>query len=85
MSSPSTSSNNNNGLTALSGFNIMKTRKIIQICTDSQPTGEDWNAWSVVTALCDDGTTWELVYNFKSNNQEWRQLIEIPQDDKNNQ
>ena len=52
--------------------------KIIQISTDSQPSGEDWSAWQVTTALCDDGTLWELEFNQKTGTREWAQLPEIP-------
>lgn len=56
-------------------------RKIIQICTDSQPSDEHWEAWSILTALCDDGTLWEINCNDKISTQTWRKLPNIPQSD----
>ena len=50
-------------------------RKIIQLSTCAVPATDrhDFNVWR--TALCSDGTTWELVDG------EWRRLPPIPQDD----
>lgn len=53
-------------------------RKIIQISTDSQPSSRDWEAWSITTALCDDGTVWEYDPSAKK---VWTRLPDIPQDD----
>ena len=55
-------------------------RKIIQIAIDSQPTTQDWNAWSVTTALCDDGSVWELQYNPELKQRVWERVPDIPQD-----
>lgn len=55
-------------------------RKIIQIAMDSQPAGDVSDAWCVTTALCDDGTVWELEYNRTKGVKEWTMLPEIPQD-----
>ena len=57
-------------------------RKIIQISTDSQPSSKDWEAWYTTTALCDDGTVWELDCgpSFEKN-KVWKKLPDIPQTD----
>jgi len=54
-------------------------RKIIQISTDSQPSSEDWEAWCTTTALCDDGTVWELDYDPIVKIKIWKKLPDIPQ------
>lgn len=56
-------------------------RQIIQIAVDSQPGSESWDAWVVTTALCDDGTVWELEFNRISKKREWTKLPDIPQED----
>jgi hypothetical protein len=54
-------------------------RKIIQISTESQPSNEDWEAWYTTTALCDDGTLWELTWDFSKEKKVWTKLPDIPQ------
>ncbi len=54
-------------------------RKVIQITTDSQPDSSSWEAWCCLTALCDDGTIWELMFNKLERKRVWEKLPEIPQ------
>ena len=57
-------------------------RKIIQISTDSQPSSNDWDAWTTITALCDDGTLWEFQLSETSPEQRnWTKLPDVPQTD----
>ena len=53
-------------------------RKIIQIAVDSQPYTPDFVGWNCVTALCSDGTVWELNEP-QSRDAEWKKLPDIPQ------
>ena len=49
-------------------------RKIIQITTDTDATNNDF--WGI-TALCDDGTVWQLP-EYESG---WNRVPDIPQDE----
>jgi len=54
-------------------------RKIIQISTDSH-VWPDSTTWQSTTALCDDGTVWELEWNpFEKDYKWWTKLPDIPQ------
>lgn len=53
-----------------------ETRKIIQISTALIPETDLSSAEQVTTALCSDGTVW----NLSTGNEKWRLLPEIPQD-----
>lgn len=56
------------------------TRKIVQICTDSQPGSASWNAWQDVVALCDDGTLWTMPLTVQAGQPRlWTQQPAIPQ------
>ena len=49
-------------------------RKIIQITTDTDATDNEF--WGI-TALCDDGTVWQLL-DYESG---WNRVPDIPQDE----
>jgi len=53
-------------------------RKIIQISTDSINDGGQL-LWAGTTALCDDGTVWDI--NQRCTDPHWVALPPIPQDD----
>ena len=55
-------------------------RKIIQIAVESQPDSPSWNSFYTVTALCDDGTVWELDFNRETQQREWHKVPDIPQE-----
>ena len=52
--------------------------KIIQFQRDSQPRGQDWNAWDRLTVLYDDGSVWIQEYNHDVKKVEWRELESYP-------
>lgn len=61
----------------------MKTkRKIIQITADSEaPIPGASSGWITITALCNDGTVWDLDYDHTKNPsvRRWTKLPPIPE------
>ena len=55
-------------------------RKIIQIAVESQPDSPSWNSFYTVTALCDDGTVWELDFTRETQQREWHKVPDIQQE-----
>jgi ribosome-associated toxin RatA of RatAB toxin-antitoxin module len=56
-------------------------RKIIQISTVNHPLNLIIGKWSIITALCDDGTLWQFECDFEIPNKIWKKLPDIPQTD----
>ncbi len=56
-------------------------RRIVQIATAGVENTRSTQCNHITTALCDDGTVWELADN--TDNPQWRRLPEIPQDNDN--
>ena len=52
---------------------MKKTRKIIQISTDSSEEGP-----AMFYALCDDGSVWRMIYRHPKG--AWERMPDIPQD-----
>lgn len=59
-------------------------RKVIQI-TKASAAAEEFEAVfysEIITALCDDGTIWELRRGNGENDKQWQRLPDIPQGEK---